>query len=76
MSKLKSCPFCGGSNLGYSIKIASKRPNDAVYHVSVYCKSCNCYGSRVLTHINPKSFSEDDFNEAKKEASELWNNRA
>lgn len=73
---LRSCPFCNGDNLGYSIKVASRKRDSATYHVCIYCKDCNCYGSRVLVHKNTaarKAIETDE--QARKEAELVWNTR-
>ena len=42
----------------------------------VYCKDCNCYGSRALVHKNTaarKAIETDE--QARKEAELVWNTR-
>lgn len=75
-NQLKPCPFCGSKKLGYSIKVASRTRDTANYHVCMYCKDCNCYGKRVLTHVNDRCRRNVENNaELRKLAEEAWNNR-
>lgn len=74
--KLKPCPFCGSKKLEYSIKVASRTRDTANYHVCIYCKNCNCYGKRVLVHIDNICRKDiEDKIELRKLAEEAWNNR-
>ena len=52
MSKIKSCPFCGSNNIGYSIKTMGRNKK---YHVAMYCKDCNCYGKRTIVEATTDS---------------------
>ena len=55
MDKLKPCPFCGGTDIRYSLKITGHF--DVRYHASMYCNKCHCYGARTLT----ESINHDDY---------------
>ena len=49
---IKSCPFCGSNNIGYSIKTMGRSKK---YHVAMYCKDCNCYGKRTIVEVSTDS---------------------
>lgn len=73
---MKPCPFCGSRKLGYSIKVSSRTRGEANYHVCMYCKNCNCYGKRVLVHVNDICRKNIENNiEFRKLAEEAWNCR-
>ena len=55
MVKLKPCPFCGSTDIRYSLKITGHF--DVRYHASMYCNKCHCYGARTLT----ESVSHNDY---------------
>lgn len=72
------CPFCGCTDIRYSIKtttISYKR----AYHVTAYCNRCHCYGPRTLVKIdNEENFHRYDIEHDKKleeAAYEAWNRR-
>ena len=72
------CPFCGGHNIGYSVKTMGIRAKK--YHVAMYCKDCNCYGKRTIVSIDTDSeytFREDIEKNAtfKQLAIDAWNTR-
>lgn len=75
--KLKPCPFCGGKDIGYSVKTSTESHEYRNYHLSMYCKSCNCYGRRVLVCVpEGMSINEIETEVAFREAAECaWNNR-
>ena len=50
-TELKPCPFCGGTDIRYSLKITGHF--DVRYHASMYCNVCHCYGARTLTKVVP-----------------------
>ena len=49
MTKLLPCPFCGSTDIRYSLKITGRF--DVRYHASMYCNKCHCYGARTLTTV-------------------------
>lgn len=74
--ELKHCPFCGGSDIQYSIKTTGGYKRK--YHASMFCNTCHCYGARILyqvpdTHY-PRLLVEDNA-ELHKKAIEAWNRR-
>ena len=74
MSELKCCPFCGGEYIGYSVKTTGRW--ERKYHVSMYCKDCNCYGKRVLiTPTENTRYDVEHNEEYKKLAINAWNTR-
>ena len=79
MADLRECPFCGGSNLGFSSKTVSRKYGSCrAYHGAIYCKDCNCYGARVLSETIRNSYpmQEVDFDELESRAIEAWNRRS
>jgi Lar family restriction alleviation protein len=79
MAELLPCPFCGSTDIRYSLKVTGRF--DVRYHASMYCNKCHCYGTRTLT----KTVRHDDYkgrrsieydSETKQEAIEAWNRRA
>lgn len=52
--EIKPCPFCGGKNIGLSIKTTNCRRKEHKYHVAMYCKDCHCLGSRLLMDLTDK----------------------
>ena len=48
-NELKPCPFCGSTDIRYSLKITGHF--DVRYHASMYCNKCHCYGARTLTTV-------------------------
>lgn len=79
MAELKPCPFCGGTDIRYSLKITGHF--DVRYHAAMYCNNCHCYGARTLTktvrHEDYKGRTEIENNvEVKQNAIEAWNRRA
>lgn len=74
MSELKCCPFCGGEDIGYSVKTTGRW--ERKYHVAMYCKDCNCYGKRVLiTPTENTRYDVEHNEEYKKLAINAWNTR-
>lgn len=74
MNKIKSCPFCNSSNIGYSIKTCGSYRGQ--YYVAMYCKDCNCYGKRTLIQPTETARWEIEKNESYKElAIQAWNTR-
>ena len=65
MTNVQPCPFCGGTDIQYSLKTLGARR--AKYHAAMYCNSCHCYGPRTITDGNIG---------AKAEAIKQWNRRA
>lgn len=71
---VKSCPFCGSDNIGYSIKTMGRRANK--YHVAMYCKDCNCYGKRTIVDgKNEFRSGIEKIPEYKQLAIDAWNTR-
>ena len=78
MSQLKSCPFCGGNNIDYSVKTGGIYNKIRKYHIAMYCKECNCYGKRTLVKLTEEECSRYDVenNEKYKDlAIKAWNTR-
>ena len=77
---LKPCPFCGGTKLDFSSKTASRDfGTSKVYHGAIYCKTCNAYGTRVLSEkvkANVYPSPKVDFDSLEQRAIEAWNRRA
>ena len=78
MEELKSCPFCGGTDIRHSLKISGKR--DIYYHSVMYCNKCHTYGPRVMSekfdHNNYKGRYAIEKDESLKiKAIEAWNRR-
>jgi Lar family restriction alleviation protein len=72
--KLLPCPFCGGEDIGYSVKTTGRW--ERKYHVAMYCKDCNCYGKRVLvTPTENTRYDVERNEEYKKLAIKDWNTR-
>lgn len=75
--RLKPCPFCGGKDIRYSIKSAGKWKG--MYHASMYCNKCHCYGARILYDANSyagyKRYTVEKDEELKSKAMEAWNER-
>ena len=79
MAELKPCPFCGGTDIRYSLKITGRW--EIGYHASMYCNKCHCYGARTLTEKVPyrdyKGRTAIERDETiKRKAIEAWNRRA
>ena len=79
MLELKPCPFCGGEDIRYSLKVKGHRPTQ--YHAVMYCNSCHCYGKRTRTdkvrHDDYKGRREiQDDEDYKATAIAAWNTRA
>ncbi len=74
---LNPCPFCGSKDIKFSVKTAQSN-FERIYHASLYCNSCHCYGSRVLRHVNENESRSDIENDAQlfKQAADAWNRRA
>lgn len=77
MDELKPCPFCGGDNIGYSVKGAKDYP---FWYVAMYCKTCHCYGARTRATVQIDGWigrrAIEASADAKAQAIELWNRRA
>lgn len=77
--ELKPCPFCGSTDIRYSLKVTGHF--DVRYHASMYCNKCHCYGARTVT----EQVSDNDYKgrssierdeTIKQKAIEAWNRRA
>ena len=74
MQEVKPCPFCGGSNIKFSFKVASRKRTSVVYHACMCCDDCS--SPRVLAHITVENYRLLDIDESfKEQALELWNKR-
>ncbi len=76
--KLKPCPFCGSTDIRYSLKITGHF--NVRYHASMYCNKCHCCGARTLT----KSIRHNDYKgrlqieedkSIRQQAEDVWNRR-
>lgn len=76
MQEIKPCIFCGGINIKFSIKVASRKRTSATYHACMYCDDCKASSPRVLVHVtcNNRILVEND-EYFKEQALELWNRR-
>ena len=78
MDKLKPCPFCGSTDIRYSLKITGHF--EVRYHASMYCNKCHCYGARTLTTVvknndyKGRTTIEND-ETVKQKAIDAWNTR-
>ena len=78
MAELKPCPFCGGTDIRYSLKITGRW--EVRYHASMYCNKCHCYGARTLTEkldcddYKGRHHIEQD-ETIRQKAVDLWNTR-
>ena len=55
MAELKPCPFCGNTDIRYSLKITGRF--DVGYHASMYCNKCQLLCCKTLfkrNNYNPK----------------------
>lgn len=76
METVKPCPFCGGSNIKFSFKVASRKRTSAVYHACMYCNNCKASSPRILAHIAIENYRLLETDESfRKQALELWNKR-
>ena len=77
MSELKPCPFCGNTDIRFSVKTTTIKFKRA-YHFAMYCPKCNCYGARVLwKHDGKMGRCDIEKNEDfKQKAIKAWNRRA
>lgn len=76
--ELKPCPFCGSTDIRYSLKITGCFA--VRYHASMYCNKCHCYGARTLTEnvsqYDYKGRTNIEQDETiKQKAIEKWNTR-
>ena len=80
--KINPCPFCGNTDIRYSIKstqVANRKP---AFHVTCYCNSCHCYGPRILVKVDEDkskytSKYEIERNKELEDATyEAWNKRS
>ena len=79
MAELKPCPFCGGTDIRYSLKVTGHF--DVRYHAAMYCNECHCYGARTLTKFVPHDYYKgrtaiENDAEVKEMAERAWNRRA
>ena len=76
MSELKPCPFCGNTDIRFSVKTTTTQFKRA-YHFAMYCPKCHCYGARVLLKHDGKMGRYDiERNDGfKRHAIEVWNRR-
>lgn len=76
MTNMKPCPFCGGTDIRYSLK-ASASICHRNYHACFYCWDCNTYGPRVLytSDHNVHRYSVAENENIKQAAAEKWNSR-
>ena len=81
MINTKPCPFCGSTDIRYSVKNAPDRVDHNFnhfkrYYLAMYCFDCHCYGKRVLLdepNVSRYTLSRDEkYEEMAKEA---WNHR-
>lgn len=78
-TELKPCPFCGSKDIRYSLKITGYF--DIIFHASMYCNKCHCYGARTSTEsvkysdYKGRTATEKDAS-IKQKAIEAWNRRA
>lgn len=76
METVKPCPFCGGSNIKFSFKVASRKRTSAVYHACMYCNNCKASSPRILAHIATGNYRLLETDESfRKQDLELWNKR-
>ena len=78
-TELKPCPFCGGTDIRCSFKVAGRFIKQ--YRVAMFCNDCHAYGPRILTikkehddYRGRDAVTKDERYEA--EATEAWNRRA
>lgn len=74
--ELKPCPFCGGTDIQYSIKTTGGYKRQ--YHASMFCNTCHCYGARILYQVPNKDYSRylvENDTELHEKAIEAWNRR-
>ena len=71
---LRPCPYCGGSDIRYSIKSTTLQFKKA-YHASMYCWDCNSYGPRVLYKSDEHRYDVEHNENLRKQAESLWNRR-
>ena len=79
MAELKPCPFCGGTDIRYSLKVTGHF--DVRYHAAMYCNDCHCYGARTLTKYVPHDYYKgrtaiEKDPEIREMAERAWNRRA
>lgn len=77
MDELKPCPFCGGTDIRFSVKKTGRF--EFYYHAAMYCNQCHCYGARIHTAACRERQNRYDIeNDAvlKHYAVEAWNRRA
>lgn len=76
MQEVKPCPFCEGSNIKFSFKVASRKRTSVLYHACMYCDDCKASSPRVLAHTTVENYRLLDIDESfKEQALELWNKR-
>ena len=80
--EVKACPFCGKTDIRYSIKstqVANRKP---AFHVTCYCNSCHCYGPRTLVKVDEDNaqytlrYEVERNKELEKVAYDAWNKRS
>ena len=75
-AELKPCPFCGSTDIRYSIKIAMHRGNKRMHRVAMFCWDCNCYGARTLIDTSGRKLYHVEKDTRFEEiAIEAWNRR-
>ena len=75
---MKACPFCGGTDIRYSLK-SSTSQFQPIFYAAFYCWDCNTYGPRVLYKPESKHARRYDIEKNEKikaVAVEKWNSRA
>lgn len=74
--ELKPCPFCGSTDIRYSIKTAMHRGNKQIHRVAMFCWDCNCYGARTLIDTSGRNrYHVEKDTRFEKIAIESWNRR-
>lgn len=85
MYEVKPCPFCGSSDIRYSVKAAPDKIDASYRHISrfyiaMYCQKCHCYGSRVV--VTPDTsvgynarYEVENSSKYKERAIAAWNKR-
>lgn len=78
MDNLKPCPFCGGTDIRFSVKRTGHF--ERIYHAAMYCNGCHCYGARIHTAPVKNDYSSrieaENDKTLKYYAAEAWNRRA
>lgn len=83
------CPFCGSTDIKYSVKKAPDRVDMDVstgklvvthfirFYIAMYCDNCHCYGRRILIDSDNKIKRMNLSNDPKYRefAEKAWNER-